>query len=559
MSTKMDSNQECDVAILGGGLAGLSLALHCRQEIPEARIVVLEKDRHPAPEAAFKVGESTVEVATHYFQNVLGLQEHLDNDQLPKLGLRFFFGAGDNRKIEHRLELGGSEFPPKPSYQLDRGRFENFLAERCQSMGVEFVDGAKIKSVDLGRGKQSHRVQFVRDGAETTVDARWVADCSGRAAILKRKLGLEKEITHRANAAWFRVGKEIKVDDWCDDPAWGANFDEQHSRWLSTNHLMGKGYWVWLIPLASGCTSVGIVADEDIHPLSEFNSLDKALAWLDEYEPQCGEKVREAEDKIQDFLAIRRYSRECKQVFSTRRWGITGEAGFFLDPFYSPGSDFIGYGNTFLVDLIQRDLSGKGIGFRARLYDLLYKRMHIGTAKVYQDQYPLFGDHQIMPIKILWDYLIYWTLCGHIFCHDKMLDLRSTGRHLFKIKRLDDINGFMQKFFRQWHEQKPEHWESTGEVNASEMDVVVETNRTLLESLSAKEYGEMLALNVGQMETLMWEIIDHAGINCKVPFKRKQYARARKNSFQALFEGTTRRLDSSKLAEADPANVPKTA
>ena len=123
----MNSNQQSDITVLGGGLAGLSLALQCRQKLPDAKITVLEKREHPVPEAAFKVGESTVEVAAHYFGEVLGLKQHILEEQLPKLGLRFFFPGGDNSRIEDRLELGGKRYAPCPSYQLDRGRFENYL------------------------------------------------------------------------------------------------------------------------------------------------------------------------------------------------------------------------------------------------------------------------------------------------------------------------------------------------------------------------------------------------------------------------------------------------
>ena len=42
------------------------------------------------------------------------------------------------------------------------------------------------------------------------------------------------------------------------------------------------------------------------------------------------------------------------------RWALTGEAGLFLDPFYSPGSDFIGISNTYITDLIARDRQGIG-------------------------------------------------------------------------------------------------------------------------------------------------------------------------------------------------------
>ena len=36
---------------------------------------------------------------------------------------------------------------------------------------------------------------------------------------------------------------------------------------LSTNHICGEGYWVWLIPLSSGPISIGIVADPRFHPV----------------------------------------------------------------------------------------------------------------------------------------------------------------------------------------------------------------------------------------------------------------------------------------------------
>ena len=62
-----------DVIILGGGLAGLTLALQLHDRLPELDIVVLERATHPLPLAAHKVGESTVDVGAHYFGETLGL------------------------------------------------------------------------------------------------------------------------------------------------------------------------------------------------------------------------------------------------------------------------------------------------------------------------------------------------------------------------------------------------------------------------------------------------------------------------------------------------------
>src|ERR1700760_667247 len=122
--------ERCDVLIMGGGLAGLTLAIQLRREQPQLSVRVLERRKGPAPHAAFKVGESTVEIGAHYFDTVLGLKEHLDREQLRKFGFRFFFNEG-NDDVASVTELGVSRVFPTPSYQIDRGIFENFLAKHA--------------------------------------------------------------------------------------------------------------------------------------------------------------------------------------------------------------------------------------------------------------------------------------------------------------------------------------------------------------------------------------------------------------------------------------------
>ena len=135
-----------DVAILGGGLAGLTLGLQLKQARPETTIFIAEKHGFPVAEAAFKVGESTVEVSAHYFGEVLGLRDHLKNDQLPKFGLRWWFPADDNRDLAQRIERGINRPLTHPSFQLDRGRFENYLAEENLKAGVDLFAPARIQS-----------------------------------------------------------------------------------------------------------------------------------------------------------------------------------------------------------------------------------------------------------------------------------------------------------------------------------------------------------------------------------------------------------------------------
>jgi flavin-dependent dehydrogenase len=386
-----------DVAIIGGGLAGGSLARQLSLEASSLRVLVVEKRKHPVREAAFKVGESSVEIGAHYFQIRLGLEPHLRTEQIEKLGLRYFFPQGDNRDITRRVELGPARFPPVPSFQLDRGRLENFLLRTVAASGITVLDGCRVLTIALDEA--GHRISLTTPDGPREVTARWLVDASGRAGLLKRQLGLARPSTHAANACWFRVRSRVKVDDWSDDPAWRSRVPSG-LRWQSTNHLMGAGYWVWLIPLGSGSTSLGIVADGTMHPFNRLNRFERAMEWLREFEPQFADMMDAHVSELEDFLALQHYAHGCAQVFSSDRWALVGEAGVFTDPFYSPGSDFIAMGNDYVTDLILRDVGGESIVERAEAFNATYLRLFDAFIRLYDGQYRIMGNAQVMTAKV---------------------------------------------------------------------------------------------------------------------------------------------------------------
>lgn len=436
-----------DAVILGGGLAGLTLARQLAREAPDVRVLVAEKRPHPVREAAFKVGESSVEIGAHYFQAILGLGPHLREGHLDKLGLRYFFPHADNRDLGRRVELGPSVFPPVPSFQLDRGRLENYLLASLREDGVEVLDGCGVSSVTLGDAEHEVALES-RDGTRR-VRARWVADASGRAGILRRQLGLTRTVTHAANACWFRVKARLRVDEWADDPRWRDRVPCGR-RWLSTNHLMGRGYWVWLIPLGSGSTSVGIVADATLHPYARLNRYDRALEWLREYEPQCADVVAAHEDAREDFLALKHYAHGCARVFSPDRWALVGEAGVFTDPFYSPGSDFIAIGNECAADLITRAARGEDVAARAEGFNDTYLRLFEAFLRVYDGQYPIMGNAQVMTAKAAWDNASYWGIVALIYFQRRFKDPAFLASIDPLMRRFFVLHARMQQLFRAW-------------------------------------------------------------------------------------------------------------
>jgi flavin-dependent dehydrogenase len=281
----LNNDNHSDVLIMGGGLAGLTLSLQLKKRMPDLSICVIERRAHPVPHAAHKVGESSVEIGAHYFEQVLGLKSHLDQAQLKKFGFRFFF-SDRRRDIDQVVELGASRVLPTPSYQLDRGIFENQLALLAQEAGVRFIDGAVIRSFAVSDEGGEHHVEVDRgDGRKHSLTARWLVDASGRAGLMKKKLDLAEQNQHNANAVWFRIGDRIDVNDWSSNEGW-LDRCMPRDRWRSTNHLVGEGYWVWLIPLASGSHSVGIVADAQLHPIEGMNTFDKAMDWIEKHQPR---------------------------------------------------------------------------------------------------------------------------------------------------------------------------------------------------------------------------------------------------------------------------------
>ena len=497
-----------DVIIMGGGLAGLTLALQLRQRFADIDVLVLERRAHPVPEACHKVGESTVEIGAHYFQHVLGLEPHLAQAQLRKFGFRFFFSEG-RRDIAAVTEIGVSRSLAVPSWQIDRGIFENFLGAEAARRGVSFVDEAVVRRIELSESEAPHQVGWQRSGeAAQTSRARWLVDASGRAGLLKRQLGLAQDNTHAAHAVWFRIGEPITIDDWSTDAAWRARCATP-TRWLSTNHLVGAGYWVWLIPLSSGSHSVGIVADPRLHPLEKMNTFERAMQWLHEHQPRLFDALDGQRDKLQDFAFFRRFSYDCKQVFSKQRWALAGEAGRFLDPFYSPGSDFIAIGNTYITELVARDREGLPLAGHTAVYEQIFRSFYDSTLALYVDQYPLFGDPEVLPVKIVWDYTYYWSVLAQLFFAGRLADMAVLSHLRGELDSCRRLNVEVQSLLREWGRVSPRRNPAVMLDQAS-LPWFAELNRSLQDTLDEQAFRLRLQQAEQRLRALALEVLERA-------------------------------------------------
>jgi hypothetical protein len=202
---------------------------------------------------------------------------------------------------------------------------------------------------------------------------------------------------------------------------------------LSTNHLMYDGYWIWFIPLAGDLMSVGVVYDKDRF---EKLNLDEASprkqegfeAFLKSHRA-AGDLLKNA--KLVDFQAFAHIPYFTDEYFSKDRWTLTGEAGAFTDPFYSPGSDFIATANEFSVSLILAEIAeDPQFGERVTAYNSYYKFKYESTIRLYANLYPAFGSFETFKLKFLLDFNNYYNTVFWPFLAGAVTDLKWVQEEL---------------------------------------------------------------------------------------------------------------------------------
>ncbi|KIG17329.1 Halogenase [Enhygromyxa salina] len=393
-----------DLVILGGGLAGLTLALQLHRRLPRHDIVVLDRQLSPLPRHAHKVGESTVVGGADYLHHVLGMHDYLAHEQVHKLGLRFFMGD-PRADFSTRPELGRSIFRPEINeWQFDRGALEDELRDRVRAAGISLREGHKLLDIELASGRAPHHLRV--DDGETVreLEAQWVVDATGRRRFVQRKLGVHEPLDSDCSSSWFRVPTRVDVSDWV--PAtqrdWHARVPGGY-RVNSTQHIVGPGYWVWIIPLPGPATSIGIVTRESDHAFSSFNTLALAKAWLREHEPRVFEALEH--EQAFGFGVMRRYTGFVPtQVVSLDRWACTGEAACVVDPLYSGAINGIATINSMIVELVELDAAGALEQAHCDHVNAEFCGWAKWVVPAFQRTYAYFGNTLITTCKVLWDF-----------------------------------------------------------------------------------------------------------------------------------------------------------
>lgn len=407
-----------DVAIIGGGLAGGTLARQLRRQVPSLEIGLFEQ----GTDSGYKVGESTVEIASVYLARRLGLSTYLYEEHLPKNGLRFFFDDPERgTALEDMSEIGSDALPFHPSFQVDRSRLDADLRRMNAADGVEVRVGARIRDIVPGAGGEFHRFSVETSEGTTRVEARWLVDASGRARCLAKTLDMPRtDLGHDLCASWGRFRGVADIDA-RGSSSWRARVRDT-SRFLSTNHFCYPGYWIWLIPLGRGVVSVGVVCERSLWS-DGLRRSEGLVTFLRRHRGVAS--LLERATSI-DTMGYANVSYGTKRFFSSDRWALVGEAAAFTDPFYSPGSDFIAIENDLVTDLIARDYAGASASDRVErveAYDTFMRLRLDANMALYRGLYSTLGSFELLRLKWELDIHCYYNLWLHAYMLEQHLDL----------------------------------------------------------------------------------------------------------------------------------------
>jgi flavin-dependent dehydrogenase len=399
-----------DVVVLGGAIAGAATSLLLLRQHPELSVLVVEKCR----EFDSKVGEATTEMSGMFLTRRLALWEHLEREHLPKEGLRYWFANDAVRTHEEASETGGVVRSLVPSFQLRRDVLDQHVLDLAAAAGAELLRPARARTFAVG--DFDHEVEIEtggeRDSSVARVRCRWLVDATGRACVLGRALGLiERNERHPTAAIWCRWTGVRHIDDLAAlSAAEGGRLATRNvaSRRLATNHYVGRGYWVWFIPLGNGETSIGIVWDKRLLDLHERGDREAAyVEFLRALRP-ANELLGSAEMRAGDFRYYSTLAYATRQYMGAG-WALVGDAAAFLDPYYSPGLDHVGFSVEATTRLILQELAGElPAGAIAEHNEVFLRSYWRFFESIFEGKYLYMGEADLLSAAMLLDTAQYY-------------------------------------------------------------------------------------------------------------------------------------------------------
>src|SRR5882724_7227338 len=299
-----------DVAIIGGGPAGSTAATLLA--LAGRRVIVLERDKFPR----FHIGESLLPFSMQTFDR-LGLREKLDRTFLPKFGGEIVAACG-TKGVKFYFKDGFRSRRDR-AYQVTRSEFDKLLLDHSRENGADVRQETDVKNITFENDRAKINIE-TSNGARSTIEARYLLDCSGRQTMLGSFFNIKKTYDHLQKFSVFAHYENVDRAEGIDGTL--------------IRMVRSLDRWFWMIPLTTTRMSIGVVMDTATFramKLSPETALEKSI----DEQPMVLERMKRAE-RVSPVYSAGDYSYRNTKLFGDR-WLLVGDAAGFIDPVFSSG------------------------------------------------------------------------------------------------------------------------------------------------------------------------------------------------------------------------------
>ncbi|KAI1380237.1 FAD/NAD(P)-binding domain-containing protein [Hypoxylon crocopeplum] len=326
---------KCTILVVGGGPAGSYAAAALAREGHE--VVVLEADKFPR----YHVGESMLPSMRHFLKFIDAYDKWQAHGFQVKNGGGFRLNPSHPDTYTDFVASGG---PEGYAWNVIRSEGDELLFKHAGSCGAQMFDCTKVTAIEFKPYEKDEALGFDgpspgrpvsatwahKDGSTGVISFEYLIDASGRQGILSTKYLKNRKynqgLKNIANWGYWKGGSVYSPGTYKE----GSPYFEA---------LTDASGWSWFIPLHDGTHSVGIVQNQELATAKKRaagspNSRDFYMQSLD-LVPGTKELLSEGE-LISDVKSASDWSYSASSyAFPYAR--IAGDAGSFIDPFFSSG------------------------------------------------------------------------------------------------------------------------------------------------------------------------------------------------------------------------------
>ena len=247
----------------------------------------------------------------------LGVREKLDRTFLPKHGGEILSACGV-RGVKFYFK-DGYRAERDRAYQVTRSEFDQLLLDHSRENGAEVREETSVTNITLAKDRVRLEIAPL-EGEASTLEARYLLDCSGRQTVIGNFLKLKHTYDHLQKFSVFSHYENVDRAEGIDGTL--------------IRMVRGLDRWFWMIPLTPTRMSIGVVMDTATFramKLSPEAALEKCLGE----QPLILERMTRAE-RVAPVYSAGDYSYRNTQLYGDR-WILAGDAAGFIDPVFSSG------------------------------------------------------------------------------------------------------------------------------------------------------------------------------------------------------------------------------